>query len=137
MRINVVAAIIRRNGRILITQRRDNVHLAGMWEFPGGKVEAGESLEAALQREILEELGMKVRVENEFLSIDYDYPGKAVRLHFFNCAIEEGEAQPLAVADLRWVEPRNLDKFQFPPADRELITKLREREGRLKRPTSP
>ena len=52
VRINVVAAIIRRNGRILITQRRDNVHLAGMWEFPGGKVEAGESFEAALRREI-------------------------------------------------------------------------------------
>src|SRR2546428_7683836 len=125
IRVDVVAAIIRRNGRILITQRRDNVHLARLWEFPGGKVEAGECHEVALQREISEELGMKVRVETEFLSIEHDYPGKSVRLHFFNCTIIEGEAQPLGVADLRWVEPSDLDKFQFPAADQRLIAKLR------------
>src|SRR5436190_23301195 len=103
MRVTVVAAIIRRNGRILITQRPDNVHLARMWEFPGGKVEPGESLEAALLREIREELGITIRVEDEFFTIDHDYPDKSVRLHFFNCTIVEGEPQPLDVADLRWI----------------------------------
>ncbi len=125
MRIDVVAAIIRRDGRILITQRPDNVHLARLWEFPGGKVEAGESLEVALHREILEEVGLKIRVDDEFFTVDHDYPTKSVRLHFFNCNVLEGEAQQLNVADLRWVTPADLDNYQFPPADADLIVKLR------------
>jgi len=125
VRIEVVAAIIRRNGQLLITQRPDNVHLARLWEFPGGKVESGESLEVALQREILEELGLKIRVNDEFFTVDHDYSTKSVRLHFFNCSVIEGTAQPLDVADLRWVSPHNLDRYQFPPADAELIAKLR------------
>jgi len=124
-KLNVVAAIIRRAGKILITQRFDKAHLGGMWEFPGGKVEAGETLEAALQREIQEELGLKIRVDDEYLHTEHDYPTKSIRLHFFNCTILEGEPQPLDVADLRWVEPAQLTDFQFPPADAELIAKLR------------
>jgi mutator protein MutT len=123
--IDVVAAVIRRSGKILITQRLDNVHLAGLWEFPGGKVEANESFEHALQREIREELGMEIRVLDEFLTVEHDYPAKSVRLHFFNCAICEGDPQPLGVADLRWVLPAGLDHFEFPPADAELIAKLK------------
>jgi len=125
MRIDVVAAIIRDNAKILITQRLDNVHLARLWEFPGGKVEAGEALEVALQREILEELGVKIRVDDAFFTIDHDYPTKSVRLHFFNCTILEGAVQPLDVADLRWVKPSDLHDFEFPPADAELIARLR------------
>jgi mutator protein MutT len=125
MRVNVVAAIIRENGRILITQRLDNVHLARLWEFPGGKVEATETLEAALQREILEELGVKIRVHREFFTIDHDYPTKSVRLHFFDCTVVEGDVQPLEVADMRWVKPQELTDYPFPPADTELIARLR------------
>ena len=125
MRIDVVAAIIRQNGRILITQRRDDVHLARLWEFPGGKVEPDESLEVALQREIVEELGIEIRVDDEFFTIDYEYPAKSVRLHFFNCSVIEGEAKPLEVADLRWVKPEDIQNYQFPPADVELLAKLR------------
>ena len=125
MRIDVVAAIIRKDGEILITQRLDNVHLARFWEFPGGKVEFGESFEVALQREIQEELGIKIRVNNEFLTIDYDYPTKSVRLHFFNCTVLQGDPRPIDVADLRWVNPDDIGNYQFPPADAELITKLR------------
>ena len=125
MRIDVVAAIIRKDGEILITQRLDNVHLARFWEFPGGKVEFGESFEVALQREIQEELGIKIRVNDEFLTIDYDYPTKSVRLHFFNCTVLQGDPRPIDVADLRWVNPDDIGNYQFPPADAELITKLR------------
>jgi mutator protein MutT len=125
MRIDVVAAIIRNNAEILITQRLDNVHLARLWEFPGGKVETGEALEVALQREILEELGVKIRVDGALFTIDHDYPTKSVRLHFFNCTILEGDVQPLDVADLRWVKPSDLRDFEFPPADAELIARLR------------
>jgi 8-oxo-dGTP diphosphatase len=125
MTVAVVAAIIRKNGRILITQRPDNVHLARLWEFPGGKVESGETFERALQREILEELGVHIRVDTELCTIDYDYPAKSVRLHFYNCTIVDGDVQPLGVADLRWVAPQHLGEFEFPPADLELIAKLR------------
>ena len=125
MSISVVAAIIRKDDRILITQRLDNVHLGRLWEFPGGKVEPYETLHAALQREILEELGVKIRIEREFFTVDYEYSSKSVRLHFFECTILEGELQPLQVADLRWIKPENLGDFPFPPADTELISKLR------------
>ena len=125
MIIDVVAAIIRRGGQILITQRFDHVHLPGLWEFPGGKVEAGESLQAALEREIMEELGVKIRVHDEFFTVEHDYPTKSVRLHFFNCSIIEGEPQLIEVADMRWVHPQDLGQFDFPPADAELIARLR------------
>jgi 8-oxo-dGTP diphosphatase len=123
--VEVVAAVIRKDGKILITQRPDDVHLAKLWEFPGGKVEPGESLEGALQREIREELGVRIAVWDEFYTVEHDYPGKSVRLHFFNCVIEEGTPEPLVVADLRWVLPVELAHFEFPPADARLIEKLR------------
>jgi len=123
--IDVVAAVIRMDGKILITQRLDHVHLAGLWEFPGGKVEAGESLERALVREIREELGIKIRVNDEFFTVEHDYPGKSVRLHFFNCTILDGEPAALGVANLRWVAAADLSQFNFPPADTALIAKLR------------
>ena len=124
MVVDVVAAVIRRDGKILITQRLDDVHLARLWEFPGGKVEAGESFEVALQREIHEELGLTIRVNDECFTVEHDYTTKSVRLHFFNCTIVDGEPAPLAVADLRWVRPDELSKFEFPPADAGLIAKL-------------
>ena len=123
--ISIVAAIIRRADQILITKRPDNVHLAGLWEFPGGKVESGESLEAALHREIREELGVEITVDREFFSVAHEYPDKSVHLHFFDCTILQGEPQPLEVADLRWVKAAELDDFEFPPADVELIRRLR------------
>jgi mutator protein MutT len=122
--IDVVAAVIRRDRKILITQRSGNVHLGGLWEFPGGKVEPGESLEAALEREIQEELGVRISVQDEFFSVEHDYPAKSVRLHFFNCTIREGEPRPLEVADMRWVTAEELPQFEFPPADAELIAAL-------------
>ena len=124
MIITVVAAIIRRTNKILITRRFDDVHLPGYWEFPGGKVEANESLESALEREIREELGVKIRVEDEFFTTEHAYPSRTVRLHFFNCSVRDGEPTPLEVADLRWVEPGELHQFQFPPADEQLIKRL-------------
>jgi 8-oxo-dGTP diphosphatase len=124
VRVEVVAAIVRRNGKILITRRLDHVHLGGLWEFPGGKVEAEESLEGALLREIREELGMEIAVGSEIFTIEHDYPTKSVRLHFFNCSIIQGEPQALDVSDLRWVTPSQLADFEFPPADAELIQKL-------------
>jgi len=127
MLVRVVAAIIEESGRILITQRPGNVHLAGLWEFPGGKVEANESLKSALVREIEEEIGVKIVVLDEYFQIEHHYPERSVQLHFFNCKIVSGEPQPLEAADLRWVSPEELDQYNFPEADRELISRLRQR----------
>jgi len=123
--IIVVAAIIRRGNQILITRRFDNVHLPGFWEFPGGKVEPGEALDAALAREIREELGVTIRIEDEYFTVEHTYPLRIVRIHFFNCSLLDGEPKPLEVADMRWVEASELGLFQFPPADEELIKRLR------------
>jgi 8-oxo-dGTP diphosphatase len=125
VRIDVVAAIIREGNKVLITQRPDNVHLARLWEFPGGKVEAGESLEIALRREIREELGIEICVDGKVLTVEYDYPTKSVRLHFFYCTVLDGDAQTLNVADLRWVKQQDIGNYQFPPADAEIINILR------------
>ena len=124
MTVTVVAAIIRRDNKILITRRFDHVHLPGYWEFPGGKVETNESLPAALEREILEELGVQISVHGELFAVQHEYPTRPVELHFFNCSIITGEPHPVEVADLRWVEPASLVQFQFPPADEELIQRL-------------
>jgi mutator protein MutT len=124
--ILVVAAIIRREGKFLITRRPGNVHLAGLWEFPGGKVEEGESLQEALLREILEEIAVQVAVGAEFFQIEHQYPTRSVRLHFFDCTIVSGEPQAIEVSEIRWVAPHELQAYAFPEADRELIARLRQ-----------
>ena len=123
--IRVAAAIIRRKQKLLITQRRSDSHLGGLWEFPGGKVEEGESLEQALVREIAEEIGVTIRVGREFFQVEHHYPTRSVRLHFFECTIAAGEPQVIEVAAMRWVGTEELDDFKFPEADRELIERLR------------
>ena len=124
--IDVVAAIIRLNGKILITKRRGNVHLPGFWEFPGGKVEAGETFVIALQREIREEIGVIVDVFDELVTTVHHYEKKSVRLHFFECAIVSGDLRAIEVADMKWVTPSELDQFHFPEADMEIIAHLRK-----------
>jgi mutator protein MutT len=122
--ITVVAAIIRRQDRILITRRAGGVHLSGLWEFPGGKVEPGESLIDALQREIFEELGVRIRVDDEVLVTEHHYPLRSVRLHFFNCSIVEGAPRALEAAAMQWVSPSELTEYRFPEADAQLIACL-------------
>src|SRR4051812_41364678 len=114
--IIVTAAIIHRDRHILLTKRPANVHLANLWEFPGGKVEAGESLEAALRRELREELGVDTNVADEFYTTTHHYPTKSVELHFFNCTIVSGELRAIEVAEFRWVKPSDLHAYEFPEA---------------------
>lgn len=130
--VEVAAGIIRREGRYLIARRKPGVHLAGFWEFPGGKREADESLTECLQRELFEELGVRVEVPIPFRIIRHEYREKIVELHFFHCAIEEGEAAPIDCEEIRWVRPDELTDFEFPPADRVIIEALRghAEEGR-------
>ena len=122
--ITVAAAIIRRDQYILLTRRRPDAHLPNMWEFPGGKVELGETLSMALQRELREELGIGVEVLEEYYSTIHHYPMKSVDLHFFNCAIVHGEPLALEVSELRWVKADDLLSYEFPEADFELVERL-------------
>lgn len=122
--IVVVAAIVVVDEHVLVTQRPTNVHLPNVWEFPGGKVEPGESLQAALRRELREELGIEAEILDECFTTTHSYPEKIVELHFFNCAIIEGEPRAIEVADVRWVQLSELRSLEFPEADQDLIERL-------------
>ncbi len=124
--IVVVAAIIRHRGRVLLTRRFDDAHLGGMWEFPGGKVEEGESLEAALIREVREEVDFRIEVDSLYLEEGFTYEERKVHLHFFDCRLVEGMPRCLGVADLTWAFPSELDQFDLPPANARLVERLRQ-----------
>ena len=124
--VEVAAGLILHNGRYLIAKRRPGVHLAGLWEFPGGKREDGETLEECLQRELFEELSIRIAMPVPFQIITHEYSEKTVELHFFRCAIEAGEATPVDCAEIRWVYPYELGQYQFPPADRPVIEALQQ-----------
>ena len=123
--IDVACAIIRSSGKILITRRRKQDHLGGFWEFPGGKRLGGESLGACLQREIFEELGIRIRPGRFLKQIDYRYPDKRVCLYFYECEFLGGTPWPHQCTELRWVWPFELRRYSFPPADEEILEALR------------
>ena len=123
--IEVAAAIIQDDaGRYLITQRRRGSHLEGLWEFPGGKREPDESLEACLRRELTEELSATFSVGEPLETIRWEYPDRAVVLHFYSCRLESGVIAPLEDQAMAWVTPARLSDYAFPPADRKLIERL-------------
>jgi 8-oxo-dGTP diphosphatase len=119
----VTAAVIERDGAFLVTRRPAGVHLAGFWEFPGGKCNGGESLRECLAREIREELACDIRIGSEIFSTSHAYQDRVVELHFFACALT-GEPTPALGQELRWVPRAGLRALRFPPADDELIERL-------------
>ena len=126
----VVAAVVERDGRFFITRRQDGVHLEGYWEFPGGKVEPGESDEAALVREMREELDAGVTVLELIFSVLHAYPDRTVELRFYACDLTGPPPRPLLGQEVRWVTRDELRTLRFPPADRELVDFLaRNRSG--------
>jgi len=122
--IEVAAGLVFRQQRLLITQRPPGGHLAGLWEFPGGKREPGESFPACLERELQEELGIAISVGEELEQITHRYPEKTVHLRFFRCSWRQHEPQALGCADFRWVTQAELREYEFPPADARLLDKL-------------
>jgi mutator protein MutT len=117
----VTAGLIWKEGRVLITKRLKGTHLGGFWEFPGGKQKSGESLNECLEREIEEEVGLKVRAAQAVLTVDHEYGAKVISLHFFNCISLPGEPRALQCQQVRWVDPAELGKFNFPPPDEKAI----------------
>lgn len=126
--IAVVAALIVRDGKLMIAQRPDGKHMAGKWEFPGGKIERGETPEQALERELLEELGVKTETGRIYHAIHHTYPDKDVLLLFYRSRIVEGEPKPIEEADLRWIGERELRAFDWAEADHPLIDRI-EKDG--------
>lgn len=124
--IQVAAGLVFDQGKLLITQRRLDDHLGGLWEFPGGKLEAGETFSTCLARELREELGIAVRVGEEIEDITHAYPEKTVRLKFFRCELLDGIAAPLHCHALAWIDQSELDHYKFPAADAQLLRNLRE-----------
>lgn len=117
----VAAAVVIENGRVLLTQRAEGQHLAGLWEFPGGKLEDGESPEEALVRECREECAIEIKVGPILDVTFYRYPEKDVLLLFYRCSPVSGNVRHVQVADHAWVDPKELRQYELPPADKQVI----------------
>lgn len=127
--LDVAVAVIEREGRYLIAQRKTADSFGGLWEFPGGKVLPGEPLETCLAREIQEELGISIEVGPRLQVIDHHYPIRPLRLHCYLCHILSGEPGAIDCAAWRWVRPEELSQFQFPPASAPILQALLQSKG--------
>ncbi|MBQ8014558.1 MAG: (deoxy)nucleoside triphosphate pyrophosphohydrolase [Clostridia bacterium] len=124
--VQVVAALIREGDKFMIFQRPVTKTRAYQWEFVGGKVEAGETLEEALIRECREEIGVTVSVGDVFMEVDHEYPDITIHLTLFNAEIAEGIPQKLEHNDIRSITPAEIDEYRFCPADDEILKKIKE-----------
>ena len=122
--IEVVAAIILRDGAYFATQRGYG-EFEGMWEFPGGKIEPGESQETALKREIQEELGVDITIGELLCTTEYDYPTFHLTMHCYLCSVASGEIELREHKSAQWLTAETLDTVEWLPADKEIIAKLR------------
>ena len=122
--IEVVAAIIQRDGAYFTTQRGYG-EFEGMWEFPGGKIEPGESREVALKREIQEELGVDITIDKFLCTTDYDYPSFHLTMHCYLCSVVSGEIELREHKSARWLTAETLDSVEWLPADKYIIDELK------------
>ena len=123
--VEVVAGLIWKDGKFMICQRPENKARALLWEFVGGKVEKGESREDALVRECKEELDVTVKPLDVFCTVDHVYPDITIRLVLFNAEIVSGEPKLLEHADLKWISEDDIDNYEFCPADKEILEKIK------------
>lgn len=120
--IEVCAAVIEHGSRFLLARRPPGGHLAGFWEFPGGKVDVGESIEDCIRREIQEELGREIRVGGRLAVIEHRYPEKIVRLHFLTCFLNGDEVDcPKAEWEYGWFAAGEIPELNLAPADRRFV----------------
>jgi 8-oxo-dGTP diphosphatase len=122
--IRVVAAVVERDGKYLITQRRASAVLPLMWEFPGGRVEAGETDAQALKREVLHRLGVEVECGKLISFVSHPYEHYVVDLFLYECRLLSDELRPQAVSEYRWVASADFDQYPFTPADEASMNKL-------------
>ncbi len=120
----IAVGIVERGGKILISKRRPDTHQGDLWEFPGGKVRAGESPEQAVVREMREELGVGVRVDRLYARVEHEYPDRAIELLAYRCVLEEGKPTPIHCAACEWVALAGLNRFSFPEANQTIVKRL-------------
>ncbi len=125
----VVAALIWDDGKFMICQRPAHKTRGLLWEFVGGKVEAGESKEEALIRECIEELDVRICVSDVFMDVVHDYPDLHVHLTLFNATIAEGTLKLIEHNDIRWITPSEIPDYEFCPADKEILERIIEEHG--------
>ncbi len=126
--ISVTAAVLTHKGRILIARRPRGDRLAGYWEFPGGKLEKGETPRACLKRELYEEFGIRTRIGPFIDQNEYRYDHIAVRLLFYRAELESGDLKPAVHDAVRWVTPTQMGRYRFAPADRPIVARLQTRD---------
>lgn len=127
---HITAGIIWKGKRFLIAQRQHDKLLGGLWEFPGGKQEKEETLEQCLRREIREELGIHIRVEEPFMSLEHGYSHFRFTLHAFHCTYLKGRPRSLGCAAFKWIQIPELQRYALPRADQKLAAALRAEAGR-------
>ena len=123
-KIRVVGAMIEEGGRYLITQRPPKATLPLLWEFPGGRVEPGETDQAALARELSEEMGIVVEVGDRVIHVEHAYEAYDIDFCVYRCRLVAGAPRHMRIHDHRWVRPDELDRYEFPPADEKSIALL-------------
>ena len=120
-------AVIHKQGKILIDRRKKQGEMGGLWEFPGGKIKAGETVEECIEREIKEELNIKIIIGDRLTTITHAYQTFNITLYVHNCQHLSGEPQPLECEEIHWVEPERLNQYQFPQANLQIIDLLQQR----------
>lgn len=126
-----VAVIFNDEGKILIDQRLPTGLMANLWEFPGGKIEAGETPQSCIVREIQEELGVTIEIDRHLITITHSYSEFIVTLFVYLCKLIEGQPQPLECTQVLWVTPSELDNFEFPGANQEIISILKQNDVKI------
>ena len=119
--VDVAIAVVARGADVLICRRPEGVPFAGYWEFPGGKLEPGETLAQCVVRELAEEVGATVAPESALPTIEHAYPHARVRLHPFVCRLVDGDPRPIGCSETRWVRATALRDYTFPPANVSLL----------------
>ena len=127
--IEVAAGLVFRDGKLLITRRRANDPLGGLWEFPGGKRKPEETFQECLRRELREELGIEVDVGELLEAITHAYADSTVHLKFYRCTLRRRDPKAIGCDALSWISADELDVYTFPPADERLLEKLRRSPG--------
>jgi len=126
---DIAVGVIWRDDRILIAKRPPEGLLGGLWEFPGGKPEPGESLEAAVVREVAEELDIAVEPGTKIAAVDHAYSHFEITLHAYHCRYRSGTPRPIGCQEFAWVKPDDLDRYAFPAANRRVLARLRAGDG--------
>jgi mutator protein MutT len=123
-----VAVISNQQQKILIDRRKATGEMGGLWEFPGGKIEAGETIEACIKREVREELGIEILVGDRLTTITHNYKTFKVTLYVHDCQYLKGVPQPIECEEIQWVTPAELNQYQFPSANAQIVNLLQQRD---------